>query len=159
MFVDIPHEYKKMPSVFMQKTKEMIKMSDKSYGITECMGYTQKDFCMIDNECASCLYEAGKIAQKDILGAVIANELSQDEQLLVRLHWFRGFSLNRISADFGIPRETVRRTVERAKKKIYATWITTTADVNNDYFIESNLADMPEGIELLEILDEVDNES
>ena len=108
-----------MPSVFMQKTKEMIKMSDKSYGITECMGYTQKDFCMIDNECAACLYEAGKIAQKDILGAVIANELSQDEQLLVRLHWFRGFSLNRISADFGIPRETVRRTVERAKKKIY----------------------------------------
>ena len=119
MFVDIMHEYKTMPSVFMQNKKEMIKMNDKSYGPIECIGKEQKDLRMIDNECASCLYEAGKHSQKDILGAVIANELSQDEQLLVKLYWFRGFSLNRISADYGLPRETVRRTIERAKKKIY----------------------------------------
>ncbi len=94
-------------------------MNEKSYCMVDCDVKGQKEFCMIDNECASCLYEAGKLSEKDVLGAVIANELSQDEQLLVKLYWFRGVSLNRISADYGIPRETVRRTIERAKKKIY----------------------------------------
>lgn len=108
-----------MPSVFMQNEKEMIKMNKKSYGPIDSIGKEQNELRMIDNECASCLYEAGKHSQKDVLGAVIANELSQNEQLLVKLYWFRGFSLNRISADYGLPRETVRRTIERAKNKIY----------------------------------------
>ena len=54
-------------------------MNNKSYGPVDCIGKEQKDLRMIDNECASCLYEAGKLSQKDVLGAVIANELSQDE--------------------------------------------------------------------------------
>lgn len=94
-------------------------MINKQNGTIDRIGKEQKELRMIDNECAACLYEAGKISQKDVLGAVIANELSQDEQLLVKLYWFNGFSLNRISADYGMPRETVRRTIERAKNKIY----------------------------------------
>ena len=55
--------------------------------------------------------------------------------------------------------ERLRDIIQRAKKKIYATWITTTIAEDPKYYdLESKFWEMPEGIELLEILDEVDNE-
>lgn len=94
-------------------------MNDAAYGAMDRIADGQKEMRMIDNECAACLYEAGKLSQRDVLSAVIANELTQDEQLLIKLYWFKGFSLNRIANAYGLPRETVRRTIERAKNKIY----------------------------------------
>lgn len=78
-----------------------------------------KEMRKIEKECASCLYEAGMLAKKDVLEAVITNELSETEKLIVKLHWFKGYSLNQISNIYGFPKETVRRITERVKNKIY----------------------------------------
>ncbi len=73
----------------------------------------------VENDCAQCLYEAGMLAEKDVLEAVITNELSDSEKIVVKLHWFEGFSLNQIAFHYGFSREAVRRIAERAKQKIY----------------------------------------
>ena len=73
----------------------------------------------IDKECASCQYSAVLITQEEILGAVINNELSETEKLVVKQYWFDGKSFNTIAQTAGMPKETVRRTFEKAKQKIY----------------------------------------
>lgn len=73
----------------------------------------------IDNCCAACLYEAGKLASREVLDAVISNELTDSEQKVLKMHWFGGFSLNDIAQTYGLSRESVRRTEARAKNKIY----------------------------------------
>ena len=78
-----------------------------------------EDLRKIDRECASCLYSAGLLAEKDVLSAVIANELNDTERMVIRQHWFSGNTFNSIAQQYGIPRETVRRTSEKAGKKIY----------------------------------------
>ncbi len=79
----------------------------------------REEFRRIDRECASCLYSAGLLAEKEVLSAVIANELNDAERFIVRQHWFADNSLNSIAQSFGMPKETVRRNCERAKTKIY----------------------------------------
>lgn len=78
-----------------------------------------EDLRKIDRECASCLYKAGLLAEKDVLAAVISNELSETEKMVIRQHWYSGNSFNSIAQEYGIARETVRRTSENAGKKIY----------------------------------------
>lgn len=73
----------------------------------------------IDKECSTCLYEAAMLTEKDVLEAVITNELTEFEQLVIRLHWFKNFSFNQIASVYGVSRESVRRYVEKAKAKIY----------------------------------------
>lgn len=73
----------------------------------------------IDKECSSCLYEAAMLSEKDVLEAVISNELTEFEQLVIRLHWFKDLSFNQIAGIYGISRENVRRYAEKAKTKIY----------------------------------------
>lgn len=73
----------------------------------------------VDNECASCLYKAAMLTEKDVLEAVITNELTETEQTVIKLHWYKGMSLSQIGSIFGLPRENVRRISERAKNKIY----------------------------------------
>ena len=73
----------------------------------------------IDKDCKDCLYEAAKLTEKDVLEAVITNELTEFEQIVVRLHWFKNISLNQIAALYGVPRENVRRSAEKSKDKIY----------------------------------------
>ncbi len=73
----------------------------------------------IDRECASCLYKAGLLAEKDVLSAVIANELNDTERFVLKQQWFADSTLNSISQAFGMPKESVRRAGERAKSKIY----------------------------------------
>lgn len=77
------------------------------------------DLRKIDNDCSSCMYEAAMLTEKDVLEAVITNELNEFEQLVVRLHWFSDFSYNRIAGLYGVSKETVRRYAEKAKEKIY----------------------------------------
>ena len=73
----------------------------------------------IDRECASCLYKAGLLSEKDVLAAVIENELSDTERKIIKQYWFCGNTYNSIAQAYGIPRETVRRASENAGKKIY----------------------------------------
>lgn len=73
----------------------------------------------IDRECASCLYSAGLLAENEVLAAVIKNELNPTERLVLNQYWFGGNSFNSIAQSYGLPKETVRRTSERAKEKIY----------------------------------------
>jgi DNA-directed RNA polymerase specialized sigma24 family protein len=73
----------------------------------------------IDRECSACLYSAAHLTEEEILGAVIDNELSETEKLVVKQYWFSGKSFNTIAQTFGIPKETVRRIFEKAKQKIY----------------------------------------
>lgn len=79
-----------------------------------------EELCRIDNCCASCLYDAGKLTSKEVLGAVISNELTECERKIIQMHWFGGHSLNRIAQLYGMSRESVRRAEERAKNKIYS---------------------------------------
>ncbi len=74
----------------------------------------------IDRECATCLYSAALITEEEILSAVINNELSENEKLVVKQYWFCGNSFNTIAQNFGMPKETVRRVFEKAKQKIYS---------------------------------------
>ncbi len=78
------------------------------------------DMKKIDSECRGCLYSAGRITETDVLSAVIENELTETERLVVKQYWFRHRSFNTIAQSYGIPKETVRRIYEKSKKKIYS---------------------------------------
>ena len=80
----------------------------------------QKELNRIDKERAACMYSSALLTEEEILGAVIDNELTENEKLVVKQYWFSGKTFNTIAQDFGIPKETVRRTFEKAKRKIYS---------------------------------------
>ncbi len=92
-----------------------------SYGTIKMTDIREDDelFCM-ENDCAGCLYQAGRLSTNDVLTAVINNELSETEKRIVELHWFRNMSVKHISAVSGISLTTIRRTLNRAHKKIEA---------------------------------------
>ena len=50
---------------------------------------------------------------------VIRNELSEQEQLLVRLYWYRGKTKDEIAALTGADRKTVARRLEHCRKILY----------------------------------------
>jgi len=72
----------------------------------------------MENACAGCLYQAGKLSTNDVLISVINNELSETEKRIVELHWFKNMSVKHISAVSGISVTSIRRALNRAHKKI-----------------------------------------
>ena len=60
-----------------------------------------------------------KAALEKLVRRVIRNELSEQDRLLVRLHWYQGKSKDEIAALVGVDRSTVHRGLERAGKIIY----------------------------------------
>ena len=72
----------------------------------------------MENDCAECLYQAGKLSAVDVLNAVINNELSETERRIVDLHWFRNMSVKNIAAASGISVTSIRKSLNRAHKKI-----------------------------------------
>ncbi len=74
----------------------------------------------MENACAGCLYQAGKLSTNDVLISVINNELSETEKKIIELHWFRNMSVSHIAAVSGISITSIRRALNRAHKKIEA---------------------------------------
>lgn len=97
-----------------------MKMNTVSYGeIRVSDERTSGDIRRIEYGCAQCLYEAGKIATRDILSAVIENELTDAERDAVRLYWFGGMKISKIAQKAEISSGCVRRLLKNAEKKIY----------------------------------------
>lgn len=90
-----------------------------SYGDVRLPDTASDDFRKIDCECASCLYEAGRLALDDALAAVIKNELTETEQKAIHLYWFEHQRISKIAAFTGVSDDAVRKTIRRAEKKIY----------------------------------------
>lgn len=90
-----------------------------SYGLIKMADKRKDDelFC-IENDCAECLYHAGRLSIIDVLTAVINNELSEPEKRIIDMHWFRNMSVKHISAVSGISLTSIRKTLNRAHKKI-----------------------------------------
>lgn len=89
------------------------------YGDITLPDTNENEFRNIDCECASCLYQAGKLAISDVLAAVIQNELSETEKRAVNLYWFERQRVSKIAQSAGISSDAVRKTLKRAEKKIY----------------------------------------
>lgn len=94
-------------------------MNTVAYGDIRLPDNSADDYRHIDCECASCLYEAGKLAVDDALAAVIRNELTQTEQTAVRLYWFERKKMSQIALITGVSDDAVRKALKRAEKKIY----------------------------------------
>lgn len=90
-----------------------------SYGDFRIPDTVSNDFRSVDCECASCLYNAGKLALSDALAAVINNELTETERITVQKYWFDGEKISHIAAFSGISADAVRKSLKRAQKKIY----------------------------------------
>ena len=60
-----------------------------------------------------------KALLQKLVRRVIRNELSEQDRLLVRLHWYQGKSTEEIAEMIGVDRSTVHRGLERAGKIIY----------------------------------------
>lgn len=95
-------------------------MDTVSYGDIRLSDSASDDFRQIDCECAACLYEAGKLAVDDVLAAIINNELTETERETVNRYWFEREKISHIAADNGISDDSVRKSLKRAQKKIYA---------------------------------------
>ncbi|MBQ8209919.1 MAG: sigma-70 family RNA polymerase sigma factor [Clostridia bacterium] len=91
-----------------------------SYGDFRLPDAKNDDYRPIDCECAACLYEAGMLAVSDVLAAVINNELTETERTVVQRYWFSGEKISRIAASSGVSDDSVRKSLKRAQKKIYA---------------------------------------
>lgn len=89
------------------------------YGDITLPNNFENEYRSIDCECASCLYQAGKLAISDVLAAVIQNELSETEKRAVKLYWFERQRVSKIAQSAGISSDAVRKTLKRAEKKIY----------------------------------------
>lgn len=94
-------------------------MDTVSYGDFRLPDVKNDDLKRIDCECASCLYEAGRLAIEDALAAVINNELTQTEKSVIKLYWFEKQKISRIAALSGVSDDSVRKSLKRAQKKIY----------------------------------------
>lgn len=94
-------------------------MNTVSYGDIRLPDVSADDYRHIDNDCAACLYEAGKKAVDDALAAVIRNELTATEQTAVRLYWFERKKMSQIALITGVSDDAVRKALRRAGKKIY----------------------------------------
>ena len=95
-------------------------MKSLSYGIMEMTDIDKHDeYFAIDNGCAECAYRAAKIATTDVLSAIISNELTQTEKTAVNLYWFRNMHLSEIAQLSGVSITSIRKTLDRAEKKIY----------------------------------------
>ena len=90
-----------------------------SYGTFDIADIRKDDelFC-IENDCAACLYQAGRLSMIDVLTTVINNELSETEKRIIDMHWFRNMTVRHISAVSGISLTSIRKTLNRAHKKI-----------------------------------------
>ena len=60
-----------------------------------------------------------KLALDRLVRRVIRNELDEQDQLLVRLHWYQGKSMEELAALTGLDRQTVYRRLDRIHKTIY----------------------------------------
>ena len=94
-------------------------MRSMSYGnisVAECDEHDGISY--VNNGCASCLYEAGRLSALDVLTAVIDNELSETEKTAVRLYWFRQMKIKQIAEISGVTEANIRKTLDRAYKRI-----------------------------------------
>lgn len=73
----------------------------------------------IDCECAECKCSVAKIAVKDVLSAIIKNELTDVERIVVQLYWFDGHKKSKIAKILSVTPDAVRKSLKRAEKKIY----------------------------------------
>lgn len=73
-----------------------------------------------ENDCAGCLYQAARLSLYDVLNAVINNELSETEKRIIELHWFGNMSVKSIAAASGLSLAGIRKSLNRAHKKIEA---------------------------------------
>ncbi len=90
-----------------------------SYGILTMTDKGKDDeLSAMENDCSQCLYQAGRLATNDVLTAVINNELSETEKRIIELHWFRNMSVKHIAAASGISLTGIRKTLNRAHRKI-----------------------------------------
>lgn len=60
-----------------------------------------------------------KKALDQLVRRVIQNELSEQDRLLIRLHWYQGKSAEELAALTGLDRSTVYRRLEQSHKTIY----------------------------------------
>ncbi len=94
-------------------------MKSGSFGeITLADEKTCNDYKCIDNDCADCLYSAGKIATTDVLAAIIENELTPTEKKAINLYWFKRMKINKIAAVTGVSETSVRKSLARAQERI-----------------------------------------
>lgn len=94
-------------------------MRSMSYGnisVAECDEHDGISY--VNNGCASCLYQAGRLSALDVLTAVIDNELSETEKTAVRLYWFRQMKIKQIAEISGVTEANIRKTLDRAYKRI-----------------------------------------
>ncbi len=103
-----------------KKTTRGENMETISYGDFRISDSSASDLRQIDCECAACLYEAGKLAVEDVLAAIINNELTETEKEAVNRYWFEREKISHIAAVNGVSDDSVRKSLKRAQKKIYA---------------------------------------
>lgn len=105
--------------LFRRMHKRSEKMKCLSYGAIITTDKRKDDeLFSIENACAGCLYQAGKLSTNDVLISVINNELSETEKRIIEMYWFRNMSVKHISAVSGISVTSIRRALNRAVKKI-----------------------------------------
>ncbi len=94
-------------------------MNDVSYGeFNFADEKSGNELMCIDNDCAACLYEAGRIATSDVLAAVIENELTPTEKKAVKLYWFKRMKISKIALETGVSETSVRKSLARAQNRI-----------------------------------------
>lgn len=94
-------------------------MRSMSYGNISVTDSDEHDgISCIDNGCATCLYEAGRLSALDVLNAVIENELSETEKTAVTLYWFKRMKVKQIAAISGVSEWNIRKTLDRACRRI-----------------------------------------
>lgn len=60
-----------------------------------------------------------KIELNNLVNTVIENELSDEDKLIVKLHWYDGLSTTKIAAIIGADRTTIFRRLEKINSIIY----------------------------------------
>ena len=91
-----------------------------SYGDFRLADTVNNDYRSVDCECESCLYEAGRLAVSSVLTAVINNELTETERTVIQKYWFNREKIAHIASIAGVSDDSVRKSLKRAQKKIYA---------------------------------------
>lgn len=120
MFVTGQSEKKTASRFSDKKLKGVDDLDIVSYGDFRLADTNNDELRSVDCECASCLYEAGRLAVSDTLAAVINNELTETERTAIMKYWFNGERIAHIASCAGISDDAVRKSLKRAQKKIYA---------------------------------------
>ncbi len=72
-----------------------------------------------ENPADSLAVRKRKAELRQLVKTVIKNELNEEEQLLVKLHWYEGMSQSQIANRLGIDRSTVSRKFSKINNIIY----------------------------------------